>query len=116
MDFASGRRSSAEICSHEHDSIFPPFMGATTTQTDTQPSAVGIESMESPPKPLKITLEAIRDLATNALNQIGKAQEEYSMGWKCKDCQYTKHFTRPVTSAAIGKCPRCKGVAFNPIL
>jgi hypothetical protein len=85
------------------------------TQTDRQTSTVGTEFME-PPKPLRGTLEAIRDLATNALNQMAESEREYSMRWKCKDCQYTKHFTRPVTSEAAGKCPRCKGVAFNPIL
>lgn len=72
--------------------------------------------MESPPKPLKTMLEAIRDLATNALTQIAQSQEEYSMRWKCKDCQYTKHFTRPVTLEAAGKCPRCKSTKFTLVL
>jgi hypothetical protein len=72
-------------------------LGAHIAETDWQVSTVGIEFMESPPKPLNAMLEAIRDLATNALTQIAKSQEEYSMRWKCKDCQYTKHFTRPVT-------------------
>jgi hypothetical protein len=47
-------------------------------------------------KTLKVALEAIRDTSVNALAQIGQSQEEYSMRWKCKACQYTKHFTRPV--------------------
>jgi rubrerythrin len=72
--------------------------------------------MKSPPKPLRGTLEAIRDLAMNALNQIAKSEEEYSMRWKCKECQYTKHFTRPVTLEAAGKCPRCKRATPTPIL
>ena len=71
--------------------------------------------MELLPKPLKATLKAIRDLATNALNQITESQEERSMLWEFKDCQYTKHFTRPVTSEAAGKCPRCKSTEFKPI-
>jgi hypothetical protein len=83
-------------------------LDAHIAQTDPQTSAIGAEFME-PPKPLKATLEAIRDLATNALNQNAKSQEEYSMRWKCKDCQYTKHFTRP-----DGKRPRSPVSGFVP--
>jgi hypothetical protein len=104
------------ICSSEHENAISPTLDAHIPQINRQTSAVGTEFMEPPPKPLKTMLEAIRDLATNALNQIAKPQEEYSMRWKCKDCQYTKHFTRPVTSEAAGKCPRCKGAAFAPVL
>jgi hypothetical protein len=51
--------------------------------------------MEPTLKALKAALEAIRDTAVNALNQVGQSQER-SMRWKCKDCRYIKHFTRPV--------------------
>jgi hypothetical protein len=56
-------------------------------------------------KTLKAALEAIRDTTTNALNQIEQSQEQGSMQWKCKECRYIKHFTRPVTLEAAGKCP-----------
>ena len=72
--------------------------------------------MDSTPKTLKATLEAIRDMAANALNQIGQSQEEFSMRWKCKECQYLKHFTRPVSLEGVGRCPRCKSTEFRPIL
>ena len=59
-------------------------------------------------KTLKAALEAIRDTAVNALDQAGQTPEERSMRWKCKACQYLKHFTRPVPLEAAGRCPRCK--------
>ena len=64
--------------------------------------------MDSTPKTLKAVLEAIRDMAANALNQIRLPQAEHSMRWKCKDCQYVKRFTRPVVLETAGRCPRCK--------
>ena len=67
-------------------------------------------------KTLKAALEAIRDTTLNALAQIGQSQEEYSMRWKCKECRYVKHFTRPVSLEGAGKCPRCKSTEFRPIL
>ena len=65
---------------------------------------------------LKAVLEAIRDAAVNALDQIGKSQEQRSMRWKCKACQYIKHFTKAVPLEAAGRCPRCKSTEFWPIL
>jgi hypothetical protein len=67
-------------------------------------------------KTLKAALEAIRDTTMNALAQIGQSQKEYSMRWKCKGCQYIKHFTKPVPLERAGKCPRCKSAEFRPIL
>jgi Zn finger protein HypA/HybF involved in hydrogenase expression len=67
-------------------------------------------------KTLKAALEAIRDMTMNALAQFGQSQEEYSMRWKCKQCQYVKHFTKAVPLEAAGRCPRCKSTEFRPIL
>ncbi len=70
---------------------------AHIARTNGQTSAVGTVFMDSQqPKTLKATLQAIRDLATNALNQFAESQEDRSMRWKCKECEYIKHFTRPV--------------------
>jgi hypothetical protein len=44
----------------------------------------------------KSALETIRDKAIEALKQIETSPEQRSMRWRCKDCRYTKHFTRPV--------------------
>jgi predicted Zn-ribbon and HTH transcriptional regulator len=72
--------------------------------------------MDPAHKTLKAAVEAIRDTATNVLRQIEQPQEQHSMRWKCKACRYMKHFTRPVTLEAAGRCPRCKSTEFRPIL
>jgi len=41
--------------------------------------------------------------------------EQRSMRWRCKDCRYMKHFTRPAPLEAAGKCPRCRGISFQAI-
>ena len=64
---------------------------------------------------LKAALEAIRDVASKALDQTGSSQDERSMRWRCKACQYVKHFTKTVPSEATGRCPRCKHPEFAPI-
>jgi predicted nucleic-acid-binding Zn-ribbon protein len=66
-------------------------------------------------KTLKAALEAIRERATNALKQIEQSEEQRSMRWKCTECRYTKHFTRPVPLEAAGRCPRCRNTEFTSI-
>jgi predicted Zn-ribbon and HTH transcriptional regulator len=92
------------------------YVGANIAQTQGQTSTDGVEFMDSAVKTLKAALEAIRDTALSALNQIAQSREEYSMRWKCNECQYVKHFTKAVPLEAAGKCPRCKSTGFNPIL
>jgi len=72
--------------------------------------------MEPPLKTLKADLEAIRDRAMSASRQIEQSQELRSMRWECKECQYIKHFTKPVPLEAAGRYPRCKSTEFRPIL
>jgi predicted Zn-ribbon and HTH transcriptional regulator len=72
--------------------------------------------MDSAHQTLKAALEAIRDVALNALNQTERSQDERSMRWRCKACQYVKHFTKAVPLEAAGRCPRCKSTEFKPIL
>ena len=71
--------------------------------------------MDSAVKTLKAALEAIRNTALNALNEIEQSQEQRSMRWKCKECEYIKHFTKAVSLEATGRCPRCKCTEFRPI-
>jgi hypothetical protein len=61
--------------------------------------------MDPAVKTLKAALEAIRDIAANALNQVGQSQGERSLRWKCKACQYVKHFTKPVPLEAAAGTP-----------
>ena len=72
--------------------------------------------MDSAVKTLKAALEAIRDTAMAALKQVEQSKEQRSMRWKCKACQYVKHFTKAVSLEATGRCPRCKSTEFRPIL
>jgi Zn finger protein HypA/HybF involved in hydrogenase expression len=72
--------------------------------------------MDSAHEAMRAALEAIRDQTLNALNQIGASHDERSMRWSCKTCHYVKHFTKPVSLEAAGRCPRCKNTEFRPIL
>jgi predicted Zn-ribbon and HTH transcriptional regulator len=72
--------------------------------------------MDSAVKTLKAALEAIRNTALNALSEIEQSQEQRSMRWKCKACQYVKQFTKAVPLEAAGRCPRCKSTEFRAIL
>jgi predicted Zn-ribbon and HTH transcriptional regulator len=85
-------------------------------QTNWETSADGIGFMDATLKTLKASLEAIRDMAVKALNQMEQSPEQRFMRWKCKDCDYMKHFTRPVTLDAAGRCPRCKSISLQAIL
>jgi hypothetical protein len=66
-------------------------------------------------KPIRAILETIRERADYALKQLQDAEEQRSMRWKCKDCRYVKHFTKPVPFEAAGKCPRCKSSEFEAL-
>jgi predicted Zn-ribbon and HTH transcriptional regulator len=66
-------------------------------------------------KPIRAILEAIREKADYALKQLQEAQEERSMRWQCKNCRWIKHFTRPASLEAAGKCPRCKSISFEAV-
>jgi hypothetical protein len=106
------------FCSREHDSDFSPKTLAipnpfTATQATHAGPATGTEFMaEAPLKPLRAILETIREQANYALKQLQDVEEQRSMRWKCKDCEYVKHFTRPVSLEAAGRCPRCKITSF----
>ena len=67
-----------------------------------------VQSVESRPRR--------RSRHGDALKQIERPQEPHSMRWECKACRYMKHFTRPVTLEAAGRCPRCKSTEFKPVL
>jgi rubrerythrin len=91
-------------------------LGTDIAPVKNETLADGIEFMESRLKTLKADLEAIRDRAMYALKQIEQSQEHRSMLWKCKDCHYIKHFTKPITLKAAGRCPRCKNAEFRRIV
>ena len=116
-------RNCRGICSYEHVSASKspaPQTLATTdssaaTKATTQASAAtGTQFMaETSLKPLKAILETIQEQADFALKKLQESEEERSMRWKCKDCKYIKHFTRPVPLEAAGQCPRCTSISFH---
>jgi predicted nucleic-acid-binding Zn-ribbon protein len=112
----SRQRFFGGVCSREHESGFIAFLGACVAQNNWATSADGVEFMDQTPKTLIAALQSIREMATNALNRIAPSQEEHSMRWKCKRCQYVKHFTNPVSLETVGRCPRCKNTEFRPLL
>jgi len=65
---------------------------------------------------IRATLETIREQADHALKQLKGVEEMRAMRWICKDCRYTKHFTKPVPLETAGRCPRCKSISFERIL
>jgi predicted Zn-ribbon and HTH transcriptional regulator len=110
------------ICSLEHGTTDakPPAETSTTPDTSaatktTQASATTrTQSMgKTSLKPLKAVLETIREQADFALRQLQKSEEERSTRWRCNDCKYTNHFTRPVPLEAASRCPRCKSISFQ---
>ena len=106
--FYSRQPPHAVIRSSEHETTLTPSLGAHIAQAKWETSADRIEFMDSTLKTLKAALEAIRDVAASALNQVAPPKEECSMRWKYKACQYIKHFTKVVPLEAAGRCPRCK--------
>jgi predicted Zn-ribbon and HTH transcriptional regulator len=110
------------ICSLEHGTTDTKPSAETSTIPDTSAATKTTEACattrtqlmgETSLKPLKAMLETIREQAELALKQLQKSEEERSMRWRCKDCKYTKHFTRPVPLEAAGRCPRCKSISFQ---
>jgi predicted Zn-ribbon and HTH transcriptional regulator len=88
---------------------------SAATKATQASSATGIEFMAetTPLTGLKAILETIRERADSALRQIQESEDQRSMRWKCKDCGYVKHFTRPVPSEVASPCPKCKSDVFQ---
>jgi hypothetical protein len=101
-------RHSRSIRSCEHENALTSSLGAHIAQIGWQTSTAGIEVMDSTLKPLKAALEAIRDMASNALGRIEQSREARSMRWICKECRYVKHFTKSVLLETAGRCPDAK--------
>jgi hypothetical protein len=110
------------ICSLEHgttdakpsaETAATPDTSATTKTTQACATTRTQSVDETSLKPLKVILEAIREQADCALRQLQQSEEERSTQWRCKDCKYTKHFTRPVPLEAAGRCLRCKSISFQ---
>jgi predicted Zn-ribbon and HTH transcriptional regulator len=104
----------ASVCSKEHERHPDPKTLATphppaAAQATQASSTTRTEFMaETSPKTLKAILETIREQVCHALKQLQDAEDNRAFRWKCKQCGYIKHFTRPASFEATGRCPRCK--------
>jgi len=112
------------ICSLEHGTTGTKPPAETWATSDTSVATKAAQASpatrtefmaETSLKPLKAILETIREQVDFALKQLQQSEEERSMRWRCKDCKYIKHFTRPVSLESAGRCPRCKSISFQCI-
>ena len=60
-------------------------------------------------------LTSIRDQADSVLRKIEQPRRERSLAWKCTGCGHVKCFTRPALAEVAAPCPKCGGVAFDPV-
>jgi predicted Zn-ribbon and HTH transcriptional regulator len=103
------------IRSYEHASTISKFFPETKTAAANSPASAGIKSMaDQTPDRLRQILERIRQDAEQALSLLKESAEHRALSWKCKNCEYVKHFTKPVTLDVLGRCPRCKSDQFVP--
>lgn len=68
---------------------------------------------EASTKTLKVALEAIRERADSALKQIQESEEQRSMRWKCKDCEYVKHLPDQFRWRPQENAPDVKALRFR---
>jgi rubrerythrin len=69
--------------------------------------------METPLDTLATALRRIRDHADAVLKKIESPAERRSLAWKCRNCGYIKHFSKPAIAEVSAPCPRCRGDAFE---
>jgi rubrerythrin len=63
-------------------------------------------------KPIRAVLEHAREQLDDALARLKSFDELRAMRWRCVDCGYIKHFTRPMPAEVAPPCPKCGGEKF----
>ncbi len=63
-------------------------------------------------KPIREVLEHARERLDFALARLKSYDEFRCMRWRCTDCGYIKHFTRPMPAEVAPPCPKCSGKKF----
>ena len=66
-------------------------------------------------KPLREVLEKAREQLDLALRRVKALDELRCLRWRCLDCGYIKHFTRPMPAEVAPPCPKCAGKKFTAI-
>ncbi len=63
-------------------------------------------------KPIRAQLESARDQLDRALARLKSFDEVRFLRWRCTDCGYIKHFTRPMPAEVAPPCPKCDSKSF----
>jgi rubrerythrin len=66
-------------------------------------------------KPLRQVLENAREQLDIALRRLKSLDELRCLRWRCLDCGYIKHFTRPMPAEVAPPCPKCAGKKFTAV-
>jgi len=66
-------------------------------------------------KPLREVLERAREQLDLALRRLKSLEELRCLRWRCIDCGYIKHFTRPMPAEVAPPCPKCAGKKFTAV-
>ena len=63
-------------------------------------------------KPILEVLEHVQERLDFALSRLKSFDELRCLRWRCVDCGYIKHFTRPMPAEVAPPCPKCGGKKF----
>jgi rubrerythrin len=65
---------------------------------------------------LRQSLENARQQLDYVIGRLKGAEEPRHLRWRCRRCEYIKHFTRPMPESAAPPCPKCMATEFEPAL
>ena len=63
-------------------------------------------------RPIREALEQVHERLGYAIERLKSFDEFRCMRWRCTECGYTKHFTRPMPEHVAPPCPKCDGKKF----
>ena len=66
-------------------------------------------------KPLLKNLQEVHEQLGHTIKRLQSYDELRCMRWRCTDCGYIKHFTRPMPAEVAPPCPKCEGKHFVAI-
>ncbi|MGI8956845.1 MAG: hypothetical protein ACR2II_08020 [Chthoniobacterales bacterium] len=73
------------------------------------------DDQEAALRPIREALEQIHGRLGAIIARLPQSEEARYLRWRCKGCGHLKHFTRPMPAQVAPPCPKCKGVAFEPL-
>ena len=63
---------------------------------------------------LRESLEHARQMLDYVIGRLKSAEQPRHLRWRCRRCEYIKHFTRPMPHDVASPCPRCMNGDFEP--